>query len=264
MSEKTRRDVLKMSAVAAGTGLFSTVGAARKRTGHNRGNGKGKNRHNRGNGKSKNRVVETETIVDESGKTIAGVIIDNDGTKEHYIGQVDAEQENVKVKQTSQSQYQSMTSGVGTMSYDTAERQISTMDSENEDVIKRFEVYKNTNGDCGAYDYTHRRDRIAFELFSELDEVGAGSVAAALSSAIGASSLGGPATVALTGAVTFVLLGGAALTEYTSYTIGAIEFDKGAWGHTQTMSGAKWGTGYGVTMPNLIPAGYTPGHPGRL
>ncbi|WP_181685295.1 hypothetical protein [Halorhabdus salina] len=251
MSQKTRREMLKLGAVATGTGLFSSVGAARKRRSHSP------------KQERKYRVLELNTIVDKKGKAVVAVTIDNDGTKDRYVGQADTDQGNVQVTQISGPQYQSLTSNTGVRSQDTVEKQVSAM-GDNQDVIKRFDIYKNTNGECGAYDYTHRRDRIAFELHDELDELSASAVIGALSTAIGSSSLGGPATAALTAAVTLVIGGAALLTDYTEYTIGAIEFDKSALGHTQTMSGAKGGTGYGVTMPNLIPVGYSLGHPGRL
>ncbi|MFW6376878.1 MAG: hypothetical protein ACOC0F_02780 [archaeon] len=250
MSEKNRRDVLKLGTAAAGTALIPTVGAA----------------HPNSNGSrdgSEIEIIEVTTISESNGENISGIVIERDDSREYYIGKLSEEKGRVSVTQANQSTYQSMTAEVGTMSHESAKERFSTLDG-GKDVVKRWETWTGTNGSCDAYDYTHRKGRIAVELHDEVDEIGASVVVSALSQIISASSLGGPYVALLTAAVSTVVLGAAFLTDVTEFTVGAIEFDKSASGWNQTFSMTKGGTGYGVSMGNLIPVEGNPGHPGRL
>jgi len=250
MSRKTRRDVLKVGTAAAGTALIPTIGAA----------------HPNSNGSRDGpeiEIIEVTTISESNGETISGIVIEQDDSREWYIGKLSEVEGRVSVTQANQSAYQSMTAEVGTMSHESAKEQFSTMGG-GEEVVKRSDIWSGTNGHCDAYGYTHRTARIAVDCHDEIDEIGAGAVIAALGQIIGASSLGGPASALLAGAVSIVVGGAAFLTDVTEFTVGAIEFDKSAWWHTQTFSMSKGGTGYGVSMDDLIPIGVNPGHPGRL
>lgn len=250
MSEKNRRDVLKLGTAAAGTALIPAIGSA----------------HPNSNGSrdgSEIEIIEVSTISESNGENISGIVVEKEDSRKYYIGKLSEEEGRVSVTQANQSTYQSMTTEVATMSHASAKEQFSTMGGGKE-VVKRSNTWSYTNGSCDAYDYTHKKARIAVELHDEIDEIGAGAVIAALGQIIGASSLGGPASALLAAAVSIVVGGAAFLTDVTEFTVGAIEFDKSAFGWNQTLSMSKGGTGYGVSMGNLIPVEVNPGHPGRL
>jgi len=105
MSEKTRRNVLKLGTAAAGTALIPTVGAA----------------HPNSNGSrdgSEIEIIEVTTISESNGENISGIVIERDDSREYYIGKLSEEKQQVSINQVSRSTYQSKTTEVGTLSHE--------------------------------------------------------------------------------------------------------------------------------------------------
>lgn len=246
---ESRRKVVTFGSAAIGTALASSVGAA-------------KSSERVDSPESDTRILDQTIISQSKSKSIGGVIIKKDGKIKHYFAIQNKDEKTASVAEADRSTYQSMTTDLTAMSVEAAEEQVSAMGDD--DVIERYETWGGTNGSCDAYNYTHQRARISVEIMDDLDELGAMTVLGALGQIIGASSLTGPQSALLSAAATAVIGGAAYFTDEDTFTIGAIEFDKGAFGWTQTFSMPKAGTGFGVSMGNLVPVGGNPGHPGRI
>jgi hypothetical protein len=131
-------------------------------------------------------------------------------------------------------------------------------------IIQRSDVYRDTNGECSAYDYTHEWAAVTAEFPNAVGDIGWGSVAAGLIYIVGSANVPAIAGALLVTAITAVAGIGAYVTNTYSLTFGAPEFDKSAAGWTQTLYGVQIDGGYHKSKGQMPVVMTYPTHPARL
>lgn len=131
-------------------------------------------------------------------------------------------------------------------------------------IIQRSDVYRDTNGECDAYDYTHKWAAVTAEFPNAVGDIGWGSVAAGLIYIVGSANVPVWVGSLLVGAISAVAGIAAYVTNTYTLTFGAPEFDKSAAGWTQTLYGVQIDGGYHKGKGEMPVVMSYPTHPARL
>lgn len=217
-------------------------------------------------------------IADSGSKDVHVVDVTNKEKRERkrFVAVVDNRADTASVSEVSKEKFQAMAS-LADEDRVTANEAVETTATDDgvqvsangvtvqaKDIIERSDVYTDTNGSCNAYDYTHKWVGITAEFPNKVGDIGWGAISTALIALVGSSALSGGLTALISGAI--ALVGGLAAYVTNTYTLtfGAIEFDKSAFGYTQTLYGAQIGGGYHQSKGELQTVLPAPTHPNRL
>ncbi|MFC6952629.1 hypothetical protein [Halorubellus litoreus] len=247
MVDKSRRKMLKYGAAATGAALVPTVSSAK---GTDADDDAGYN------------LDDITVISERDGETYVGVALSKKGKQFTDVVHV-GDSGTVKKAEVSESQYRTLTADVGTTTHADVQSTVGATGDDWEEIIERADAWGGTNGDCGAYDYTHRWGCVTAEFTRDISDLGIQAVSAALIGYVGATLSSGVVIGVLAGVIAAGAWAISWVVDVDTITVGATEFDKSAFGWTQTLNMSKVGTGWHVDWDDLVPQGGSPGHPGR-
>ncbi|NEU57907.1 hypothetical protein [Halorussus sp. MSC15.2] len=263
MVDRNRRKLLKTSGTAIGLSAIPSAVTATKGKQKNGTNGLTIHKKTVLSENNDKTVFALDITVNKGSSTSGG-----DATRKRFITTVKKPSGAVSVSEVNSQKFDKLTSS-GEVSIASTDNEVSvssgtvTVKSDT-DIVKQSDVYAHNNGQCAAYDYTHRWAAVTAEFVNEVGDLGWGSISAALISLVGSSSLSAGASAILTGVI--ALVGGIAayVTNTYSITFAGAEWDESAAGWNQTMYSARVAGGYHKSEGELTTISTAPGHPGRL